>query len=251
MQFVRSLIGTWFSGNSDHRDAQGNTPLMKAAVASKGDVEMIKMTERLLDGGAQVNARNNYGWTALMKAASAGRSDVVKLLYEHGASVNLTIEEEKAAKYVRGRYVFPRHKKGDTALTIAAREHDFETVSFLIWEAGADITIHGEETATEAAAGHWSIKQVLHAEHLRRVTAALERDVHGVHMLHGFVRQAMGLEPSRMSRQRCRRKNPNCVSSRSIRKVSMKKKPNSFARSTADARNSLVVKCHNRNFKKT
>jgi len=60
------------------------------AAAAKGDGEAVR---KLLEAGAGVNARDQYGRTALMLAAAAGarsyKTDVVKLLLDHGADVEL------------------------------------------------------------------------------------------------------------------------------------------------------------------
>jgi ankyrin repeat protein len=61
--------------------------LLQAAEA--GDLPRVKA---LLTGGADCNARNANGATALMLAAHAGRLDVVRVLIDAGADVNATDE---------------------------------------------------------------------------------------------------------------------------------------------------------------
>src|SRR6185503_14640879 len=51
-------------GNADVKTREGQTPLMVAALGNKADV--VKL---LVEGGADVNAKNKYGGTALMSAA--------------------------------------------------------------------------------------------------------------------------------------------------------------------------------------
>lgn len=58
----------------------GTTALMLAA--SQGHTELVQV---LIDAGADVNARDFTGWTALHGAAYKGSSKVVLLLLEHGA----------------------------------------------------------------------------------------------------------------------------------------------------------------------
>ena len=53
--------------------------------ARSGDTETIRL---LLKKGADINAKDNGGNTALMLAALEGRTDVVKLLLDKGADVN-------------------------------------------------------------------------------------------------------------------------------------------------------------------
>ena len=56
------------------------------AAARKGDVAKLK---ELLDKGADVNAKTEYGATALAYACDKGHVEVVKLLLERGANVNV------------------------------------------------------------------------------------------------------------------------------------------------------------------
>lgn len=59
------------------------TPLMRAAKRNNADVVNF-----LISRGADVNAKNKKGWTALLFAASHNTSDVVKLLLDNGADIN-------------------------------------------------------------------------------------------------------------------------------------------------------------------
>jgi ankyrin repeat protein len=86
-----------------------------------GDVECLR---RLLTAGADINARDRYGQTALMIAALGGVSSVVRLLVENGAALNHT------AKY------------GLSALMLAVIGGHVDIVRALV-EAGADLTIRG------------------------------------------------------------------------------------------------------------
>jgi hypothetical protein len=56
------------------------------AAARKGDVAAVKA---LLDKGVDVNAKTNYGATALSYACDKGHVEVVKLLIERGADPNV------------------------------------------------------------------------------------------------------------------------------------------------------------------
>ncbi|MCW5555691.1 MAG: ankyrin repeat domain-containing protein [Verrucomicrobiae bacterium] len=109
-------------------DAQGNTPLMLAAVY--GDAACVRL---LLDHGAEVNVTNHTGATALMRAAQ--NYDKVRLLVERGAEVNT------------------RSAFGNTALMLAARPaNSHRTVAFLLSRgAEASATNHWGATALMAA----------------------------------------------------------------------------------------------------
>ncbi|GAB1256555.1 hypothetical protein NBRC116494_10570 [Aurantivibrio plasticivorans] len=62
---------------------QGEPPLHKAAY--KGDVEAL---EKLIEQGADLDARNSEGATALHWAAFKGHADSAELLIKSGANVN-------------------------------------------------------------------------------------------------------------------------------------------------------------------
>jgi ankyrin repeat protein len=65
-----------------NENVEGRTPLMLAAF--RGDTAGVI---RLLEGGADVNARDRDGDTALMFAACKGHGLVAALLLQYGANV--------------------------------------------------------------------------------------------------------------------------------------------------------------------
>jgi ankyrin repeat protein len=67
----------------DTIDASGTTLLMRAA--ANGNMELSKA---LLSLRADVNKHNQFGETAAALAAFGGHGDIVRLLVEHGASIN-------------------------------------------------------------------------------------------------------------------------------------------------------------------
>lgn len=60
----------------------GDTPLIVASLI--GNEEIIKI---LLSGGAEVNARDKDGWTALVWATEIGYANIAGLLKQFGTIV--------------------------------------------------------------------------------------------------------------------------------------------------------------------
>ena len=88
---------------------------------NRGDVQDVR---NLLDQGADVDARNRHGQTALMLAAHAGHREVVSVLIAHRANLNMT------AKY------------GLSALMLALVARQVE-VARLLADAGTDLSLRG------------------------------------------------------------------------------------------------------------
>jgi len=86
-----------------------------------GDLETVR---RLLRAGAEVNARDRYGQTALMLAAHRGHREIVEELLRAGADLNLT------AKY------------NLTALMLAVVA-GHATVARILARAGTDLRVKG------------------------------------------------------------------------------------------------------------
>jgi len=63
-------------------------------VAESGDVNELAV---ILSRGANVNARNEHGMTALMRAAREGHAAVVRALLEHGADPNIARNDKFTA----------------------------------------------------------------------------------------------------------------------------------------------------------
>lgn len=94
---------------------RGVTLLMQES--GSGSTEIVKL---LLDSGAEVNLRDNYGDDALMYAAGGGHVDVMSLLLERGADINT------------------RGFGGLTPLMAASENGEFEAARYLI-DKGAEI----------------------------------------------------------------------------------------------------------------
>jgi predicted PurR-regulated permease PerM len=118
------------------------------------DREDLAAIERLLGAGADIDARDEHGQTALMNAARDGRTAVVRLLVHRGADL------DHAAKY------------GLTALMLAVLRGHVEVVRILA-EAGADRDRRG--TGAPGFAGKTALDLAAGLEHAEMV-GLLERD---------------------------------------------------------------------------
>lgn len=116
----------------------GRTPLIES--------RNVIITRALIKAGARLDAKNDSGQTALMKAASLGLTDVAKTLIASGAKLDL------------------RDEDGCTALMIAAAEGQQDVARSLI-RAGANVNVLNEAgiSALEFAAwnGHAGIVEML------------------------------------------------------------------------------------------
>jgi ankyrin repeat protein len=101
------------------------TPALLAA-AEKGDTAKV---EKLLNGGADINARGKYGQTALQIAILHDHVKLAALLIERGADVNAA------------------DKEGGTPLATAAMASDLASVERLI-KAGAEVNRADKEGVT-------------------------------------------------------------------------------------------------------
>ena len=88
---------------------------------TRGHVQLVR---DLLGRGTDVNARDRYGQTALMRAAHAGYREIVEILIAHRADLDIT------AKY------------GLSALMLAVVAGHAE-VARLLAQAGADRSLRG------------------------------------------------------------------------------------------------------------
>ncbi len=128
MDIVKYLIEKGADVNA--KDYYGVTALMYAALY--GHLDIVKY---LVEHGADVNAKNVNGDLALMYASNYGHTDIVKYLVEKGSDVN-------AKEYFRGV----------TALMFASREGHFDIVKYLI-EHGADVNAKDENKLGWTALG--------------------------------------------------------------------------------------------------
>ena len=127
---ARSMLGA--ATAIDEAQADGTTALIWAAYHRNNE-----LVQELLERGADANATNRYGMSALYQASRVGDAAMIATLLEHGADANAAMPE------------------GDTPLMLAARSGSVVATRQLL-DAGADVdateSFHGE-TALVWAAG--------------------------------------------------------------------------------------------------
>ncbi len=129
----------------------------------------------LIHAGADINVKNQYGYTALIRASSRNHKNIVKLLIELGADVNMHDDDRYTALMCAATYgctaiakllinkgadINAINNQGQTALICATIACHKEIVELLI-DNGADINVNSEKgnTALTLAleAGHSDI----------------------------------------------------------------------------------------------
>lgn len=127
-------------------DEEGVTELMRAA--RDGDRKYVK---ELLEQGADVNARESYGWTALTYAAAKGDAEIVKALIAKGADLNtkdststplfeaITYNNVSIVRLLieKGVDINQQNRSGATAMSIAVRSPQKNKIIELLKKAGA------------------------------------------------------------------------------------------------------------------
>ena len=145
--------------------------------AKKGDIKAVKL---FLAEGMDINSHNERGQTALMRAAEYQRTEVVTLLLENGADVNITTQKQYRTALMeasssgnvaiikqlveRGADINAKSHTNSTALHFASMWGHVEAVKLLI-ELGAKPDAQGELGRTPMVLaeqnGHTDVIQVL------------------------------------------------------------------------------------------
>jgi serine/threonine protein kinase/ankyrin repeat protein len=146
LEVVRYLV-TECSADVNIKDNYGWTALLRAA--SDGHVDVVRYL--VTECSADVNIKDNYGWTALLRAASDGHVDVVRYLVgECSADMNM------------------KDNSGGTALMWAARGGHVGVVRSLVGECSADVNFQVEHGLTvlmlAASSGDVDVVRCLVAE---------------------------------------------------------------------------------------
>jgi hypothetical protein len=131
--FVANNFDAFLAGlcYGEMADLFWNESLPDFVAAERGDVDAL--AERLKEG-LDPNSRNGEGWTLLICASAAGQPDIVKLLLEYCADLEL------------------RDGKLRTALYWAARHSSLDSAKLLV-TAGADLEAADDEGETPLLIG--------------------------------------------------------------------------------------------------
>jgi ankyrin repeat protein len=146
IDMVKKYIEDGADVNAKNDD--GNTALMMASW--NGHIEVVRF---LLKNGADVNAKNNDDNTALQTASMNGRTETVAMLLNNGADVNMKDEE------------------GTTALGAASEAGETEVVKLLL-KNGADVNVIDDN---EYTALDWAV-EFGHTEVVRLLEKAIETE---------------------------------------------------------------------------
>ena len=88
-------------------------------LCKSGDARKI---EEAIMNGANVNAKDNEGWTALIWAAIRGHIEVVEVLLKHGADVNAKNNNGRTALFWARFFPFTDQKIANLLRKYGARE---------------------------------------------------------------------------------------------------------------------------------
>ena len=124
-----------------------------------GKTDLVK---KKIESGADVNVKNNNGYTPLFLASEKGYTEIVKLLLEYGADVNVKTNYENTPLYCasinghteivkllldRGADVNVKNNNGYTPLLCASSNGHTEIVKLLL-EHGADVNVKNNNGGT-------------------------------------------------------------------------------------------------------
>ena len=143
--------------NTECYNPVGCTPLI---IASNGNYEICEL---LIQKGADVNARrsktSNKDWTSLMYASYYSKLDIMNLLLENGALIDIRTPSFHSAYLIAAQHGTPdavellinngaelncTDSDGDSALICAAKNEQTDNIKLLI-EYGVDINIRNKD----------------------------------------------------------------------------------------------------------
>jgi hypothetical protein len=148
---VKQLLRDGLQVDAESTEHWGDTALGSAA--GRGETGVVRF---LLAKGADVNHRNQSGWTPLMGAASSGHAETVALLLKHGADPLMRNQDGETALWeaLDSQYGAP---EGETASEREEREAGFRSTIELLTAAqpDGDATMAAWEARSAAAARWW------------------------------------------------------------------------------------------------
>ena len=140
--------------NVNYKDENGYTPLLISS--NSGNIELVKM---LISKGADINSKGSFGITALHKASGLGYIEVVEFLIKNGAIVNVK-----------------NNRTGSSPLSSAVSKNNIEIVKILLAN-GATI-----DKLTMDSAKSKEVKEILEKwPHSMAILALQENQVYNLH----------------------------------------------------------------------
>ena len=113
------------------RNNDGETALIRAV--ENGNIDISKM---LVEAGADVNVRNNDGNTALILASRTGKAAIVELLVTDNSYWDA--DGKYIIVMVWGTDVNARNNEGETAFMVVHNPSETEDIGIMLLDAGAD-----------------------------------------------------------------------------------------------------------------
>jgi len=172
---ISALIGFCWQSSAHGLEASSALGDQLIAAAQTGDLETVK---RLLESGVDVDSTNRYGATALFFATDKGHAEMVTLLLERGANVNLTdtfynagpmdwalskVEDSPVHREIILELLAKKPENTTQVLSFAARSGDSEIAELVLGlEQASPAELKAAASAAEEA-GHTALAERLTA----------------------------------------------------------------------------------------
>ncbi|MEM4367103.1 MAG: ankyrin repeat domain-containing protein [Candidatus Anstonellales archaeon] len=142
-------------GEDKRRAERLGEELINECRKEKEKISLERIVKLVLEG-ADVNVKDNDGWTALMMAADKGHGGVVEVLIKAGADVDF------------------QNKKYELTALIVAAENGHEKIVEMLIKAGADPFICRDHTPAYECTKNEKIKKILEKRERKRVEEVIE-----------------------------------------------------------------------------